>query len=157
MSDAEAARHARVKALFDAALDLTARSRRALLDEASRSQPEVAREVEALLDAHCAAATDFLSRRTSATDAIGNELESLGRDRGWHVLRELGRDGMGVDARGQAYFLRARIAHAAGDTAAARRDAEAALAAAREAGGHERANEAEISAFLAGLPPAPSS
>jgi eukaryotic-like serine/threonine-protein kinase len=86
-------RHAEVKRLFSEALGLAPTARQSLLD-AQCPEPELRAEVEGLLRAHDEAETGFLAQPPRPASEI--DPARLGLERGWRVLRELARGGMGV-------------------------------------------------------------
>jgi serine/threonine-protein kinase len=91
----EQERHREAKRLFQAALECDTARRDALLSESCADDPELLQEVRSLLAAHFEAPTDFLEgERTTAAEAV--DPTTLGRERGWRVIRPLGRGGMGV-------------------------------------------------------------
>jgi non-specific serine/threonine protein kinase/serine/threonine-protein kinase len=87
---------ARVKALFEAALEQPAETREALLDEACAGDAALRREVESLLayadaDGPLGPATDLAAAPAESLDA------NFGRRLGaYRIIRELGRGGMGA-------------------------------------------------------------
>ncbi len=87
------ARHALVKRLFSETLARSADRRAQFLDEAC-SDATLRAEVESLLRAHADADTGFLSEPPRLPAAIDET--RLGLERGWRVIRELARGGMGV-------------------------------------------------------------
>jgi eukaryotic-like serine/threonine-protein kinase len=89
-----AARHQRIRELFEAALDRPPAERPAWLAEASGGDAALAREVESLLQAH----EDQPGFLESAAEAarVNRPVSWVGRRVGaWELLRELGRGGMG--------------------------------------------------------------
>jgi serine/threonine-protein kinase len=86
-------RHALVKRLFSEALARSEDRRAAFLTEAC-SDAALRAEVESLLQAHAEADTGFLSEPPRLPATIDET--RLGLERGWRVLRELARGGMGV-------------------------------------------------------------
>jgi tetratricopeptide (TPR) repeat protein/predicted Ser/Thr protein kinase len=90
-------RHARLKALFHGALERDGAARADWLAQACGGDAGLRAEVDALLAAHFEAPTDFLSGPGPVAPAMpGVDPEQLGRERGWRVIRPLGRGGMGV-------------------------------------------------------------
>ena len=92
-----AERYARAQELFDAAVDLSAHEREALLDERCNGDEQLRREVEALLEAD--AQTDTFDERPfvippDVFDDVAEE-EIGGRRFGpYEVVREIGRGGL---------------------------------------------------------------
>ena len=95
-TDDRAARHARVKALFDAALERSPNERGTWL-AAQVDDPSLCAEVESLLAAHAGADTGFLE--DAAPHAVATPAptsDDYGFDRAFRIVRELGRGGMGI-------------------------------------------------------------
>ncbi len=89
-----------LKEKLQAALDLEPEKRRAFLDEAAGSNPELRRELESLLVAHENAGTDFLNSQSAPTIAIDENLERselfIGRRIGpYQIVNQIGAGGMG--------------------------------------------------------------
>ena len=93
-----AERYRKAKALFNAALERTTVEREPFVRDACAGDDALAREVLDLLAAHVDAATEFLEPIVvpppPATTSI--DLARLGADRGYRVLHEHARGGMGV-------------------------------------------------------------
>ena len=87
-------RHARVKALFDAALERPASERDAWL-EAQGEDASLLADVRSLLAAHAVADTGFLEGDRAAHGAPAAHAD-YGFDRAFRIVRELGRGGMGI-------------------------------------------------------------
>src|SRR5579872_1578437 len=89
-----------VKEKLQAALDLEPEKRRAYLDQAAGSDPELRRELESLLVAHEKAGTDFLNSPTAPVTAIAASTERseifIGRRIGpFQIINQIGAGGMG--------------------------------------------------------------
>jgi len=89
-----------LKEKLQAALDLAPEKRRAFLDEAAGSNPELRRELESLLVAHENAGTDFLNSPSAPTIAIAENLGRselfIGRRIGpYQIVNQIGAGGMG--------------------------------------------------------------
>jgi serine/threonine protein kinase len=89
-----------VKEKLQAALDLEPEKRRAYLDEAAGSDPELRRELESLLVAHEKAGTGFLNTPPAPTIAIAENPERsepfIGRRIGpYQIVNQIGAGGMG--------------------------------------------------------------
>ena len=89
-----------VKEKLQAALDLEPEKRRAYLDQAAGSDPELRRELESLLVAHEKAGTDFLNSPTAPVTAIAASTERseifIGKRIGpFQIINQIGAGGMG--------------------------------------------------------------
>jgi non-specific serine/threonine protein kinase/serine/threonine-protein kinase len=89
-----------VKEKLQAALDLEPEKRRAYLDEAAGSDPELRRELESLLVAHEKAGTDFLNTPTAPATAMAETTKRseifIGRRIGpFQIINQIGAGGMG--------------------------------------------------------------
>lgn len=89
-----------VKEKLQAALDLEPEKRRAYLDEAAGSNPELRRELESLLVAHEQSGTDFLNTPPVPTVAIMEDTQPrelfIGRSIGpYQIVNQIGAGGMG--------------------------------------------------------------
>src|SRR6202045_913943 len=89
-----------VKEKLQAALDLEPEKRRAYLDEAAGSNPELRRELESLLVAHEQSGTDFLNTPPVPTVAIMEDTQPrelfIGRRIGpYQIVNQIGAGGMG--------------------------------------------------------------
>jgi len=89
--DADAERFARMEALFDAALELSAEEREKLLARECAHDPALAREVRAMLAA-AADSDGFLEAAARTTPTIGQAGWQLGA---WRLIRLIGSGGMG--------------------------------------------------------------
>ena len=83
-------RHAQLKRAFDTLLDLPAAERAVWLDAFASESPELLEPLKALL-ANAGESTGFLSGRADQWLEAGREV-----GRGWRIVRELDRGGMGV-------------------------------------------------------------
>jgi serine/threonine protein kinase/tetratricopeptide (TPR) repeat protein len=97
-------RWARLSPLLDEALDLEGDDRRAFVARVAAASPDLARDLEALLDADKGSG-DFLEQAVQAESinflsdaADGHESDEAVPDRigAWRIIREIGRGGMGV-------------------------------------------------------------
>jgi eukaryotic-like serine/threonine-protein kinase len=89
-----------LKEKLQAALDLAPEKRRAFLDEAAGSNPELRRELESLLVAHENAGTDFLNSPSAPTlataESLGRSELFIGRCIGpYQIVNQIGAGGMG--------------------------------------------------------------
>jgi non-specific serine/threonine protein kinase/serine/threonine-protein kinase len=89
-----------LKEKLQAALDLAPEQRRAFLNEAAGSNPELRRELESLLAAHEQAGTNFLNTPPAPAIAITENLERaelfIGRRIGpYQIVNQIGAGGMG--------------------------------------------------------------
>src|SRR5205085_12507989 len=90
---ADRKRYQQVKAVFQAALGLPHEARDGFVRQRCADDAELAAEVLSLLAAHTEADTAFLGAPAAAPAA---RIEALGADRGYRVIREIARGGMGV-------------------------------------------------------------
>lgn len=88
-----ASRHAQIKQLFSEALGREA-SERVVFLQGACGDPALRAEVLELPQAHDQADTGFLAEPPRIGEGV--DVSQLGLDRGWRVLRELARGGMGV-------------------------------------------------------------
>jgi serine/threonine-protein kinase len=89
-------RYQQAKAIFHAALERTGAAREEYVRETCAEDPILAAEVNSLLRASDAAETDFLASGPQLARHAVADIGSLGADRGYRVVRELARGGMGV-------------------------------------------------------------